>query len=107
LAQKQLKLANDFKMKNEYNAFFEEVFKAIYGYIANKLSLSPSELNKEKIKEQLAAKNIELNTINQLLELLEACEFARFAPLKNGEKMKEAYDKSVELISVLESKLKK
>jgi hypothetical protein len=71
------------------------------------LSLSPSELNKEKIKEQLAAKNIELNTINQLLELLEACEFARFAPLKNGEKMKEAYDQSVELISVLESKLKK
>jgi hypothetical protein len=49
MAQKQLKLANDFLQKNEYNAFFDEVFKAIYGYIASKLSLSPSELNKEKI----------------------------------------------------------
>ncbi len=107
MAQKQLKLANDFLQKNEYNAFFDEVFKAIYGYIANKLSLSPSELNKEKIKSQLEAKNIDSSTINQLVELLEVCEFARFAPVKDGKKMKEAYDKSVELISLLESKLKK
>lgn len=107
MAQKQLKLANDFLQKNEYNAFFDEVFKAIYGYIASKLSLSPSELNKEKIKLQLEIKSIDSNTITQLLELLEVCEFARFAPVKDGNKMKEAYDKSVELISILQSKLKK
>jgi hypothetical protein len=100
-------LANDFLQKNEYNAFFDEVFKAIYGYIASKLSLSPSELNKEKIKLQLEIKSIDTNTITQLLELLEVCEFARFAPVKDGNKMKEAYDKSVELISILQSKLKK
>jgi hypothetical protein len=39
--------------------------------------------------------------------LLETCEFARFAPVKDEQKMKEAYNNSVELISVLESKLKK
>jgi hypothetical protein len=107
MAQKQLKLANEFLQKNDYNAFFDEVFKAIYGYIANKLSLSAAELNKEKIKSQLEAKNVEVSTTNQLLELLEVCEFARFAPVKDEKKMKEAYDKSVELISILENKLKK
>jgi len=106
-AQKQLKLANEFLQKNDYNAFFEEVFKAIYGYIGNKLGLSVAELNKEKIKSQLEAKNIDKAIVNQLLELLETCEFARFAPVKNEEKMKDAYNNSVELISVLENKLNK
>jgi hypothetical protein len=107
MAQKQLKLANDFLQKNDYNAFFDEVFKAIYGYIANKLLISSSDLNKEKIRSQLEAKNIETGTITQLLELLEVCEYARFAPVKDENKMKVAYDKSVELISILENKLKK
>jgi Ca2+/Na+ antiporter len=106
-AQKQLKLANEFLQKNEYNAFFDEVFKALYGYIGNKLILSASELNKEKIKLELASKSIDHNTIIQLIELLETCEFARFAPVKNEEKMKEAYNNSVELISLLENKLNK
>lgn len=106
-AQKQLKLANEFLQKNDYNAFFEEVFKAIYGYTGNKLGLSVAELNKEKIKSQLEAKNIDKAIVNQLLELLETCEFARFAPVKNEEKMKDAYNNSVELISVLENKLNK
>lgn len=106
-AQKQLKLANEFLQKNDYNAFFEEVFKAIYGYIGNKLGLSVAELNKEKIRSQLEAKNIDKAIVNQLLELLETCEFARFAPVKNEEKMKDAYNNSVELISVLENKLNK
>jgi hypothetical protein len=107
MAQKQLKLANEFLQKNEYNPFFDEVFKAIYGYIANKLSLSPADLNKDKIKTQLEAKSIASSTITQLLELIETCEFARFAPVKDDQKMKEAYEKSVELISILENKLKK
>lgn len=106
-AQKQLKLANEFLQRNEYNAFFDEVFKAIYGYIGNKLSLSASELNKEKIKSLLDLKDVDSNTTNQLLQLLETCEFARFAPVKDEQKMKDAYECSVELISVLESKLKK
>jgi hypothetical protein len=107
MAQKQLKLANDFLSKNEYNAFFDEVFKAIYGYIASKLSIIPAELNKDKIKSQLEIKKVETHTIAQLIELLEVCEFARFSPEKDHKKMKDAYDKSVELISVLENKLKK
>ena len=106
-AQKQLKLANDFLNKNEYNAFFDEVFKAIYGYIGNKLSLSASELSKETIKTQLEVKQIDSNIVQQLLDLLELCEFARFAPVKDEKKMKDAYDNSVALISVLENKLKK
>jgi hypothetical protein len=107
MAQKQLKLANDYLQKNEYNAFFDEVFKAIYGYIGNKLSLSVAELNKDKIKTQLTLKSVDESVILQLLDLLEVCEFARFAPVKDDKKMKDAYDKSIELISVLENKLKK
>lgn len=107
MAQKQLKAASVFLQKNDYNAFFEEVFKALYGYIGSKLVLNPADLNKEKIKAQLFAKGIDETIINQLHDLLEVCEFARFAPVKDEKKMKEAYDKSVELISILESKLKK
>jgi hypothetical protein len=106
MAKKQLKLANDFLQKNEYNAFFDEVFKAMYGYIGSKLSLSPAELNKDKIKSLLTAKSVEPSVISRLLELLETCEFARFAPVKDENKMKDAYNDSVELISLLESKLK-
>ena len=62
--------------------------------------------DKEKIKVRLEEKGIPIAIISQLLDLLETCEFARFAPVKDEKKMKEAYDASVELISVLESKLK-
>jgi hypothetical protein len=106
-AQKQLKVASEFLQKNEYNAFFEEVFKAVYGYLGNKLSLNAADLNKEKIRGTLQQKAVDENTIVKLLELLETCEFARFAPVKDEKKMKEAYELSVELISQLEAKLKK
>lgn len=106
MAQKQLKIAQEFLSKNEYNPFFEELFKALYGYLSNKLSLSQSELNKSKIEEMLSQKGVELEPIQKIINVLETCEFARFAPVKDEKKMKQAYQDAIEIISLLEDKLK-
>ncbi len=107
VAQKQLKAAKEFLQSNDYNAFFDETFKALYGYIGNKLTLNNADINKDKIKDTLKQKGIEQSLIDRLISIIETCEFARFSPVKTKEKMNETYQESIELISILDSKMKK
>jgi hypothetical protein len=106
-AQKRLKLAHVLLEKKEHDLFFEEVFKALYGYLSNKLNLPLADLNKEKITAVLNSKSVNNELTLRLLDLLEKCEFARYAPVKNTDSMQSAYAQSAEIITALENQLKK
>ena len=107
IAQKQLKQAAVFLQSDNYNAFFDEVFKALYGYLSNTLNLQAAQLNKEKIQQELKLKNAGDENIAKLMQVLESCEFARYAPVKNHQAMENTYQQAADIIAVLESKLKK
>ena len=61
--------------------FYDEIFAALYGYIRDRMNMGIADLSKQQIKEKFAEKNINPETIDELLKVLETCEMARFAPI--------------------------
>lgn len=79
-AGKRLKIAKELLTKGEKDAFYEEVYRALYGYLSDKLRLPIAELNRQKVRDLLASRKVPDETINRLNLTLDSCEFARFAP---------------------------
>ncbi len=103
IAGKRLALAKKFLHEKKSNEYYEEIFKALWGYISDKLSIPVAELTKEKIKETMAVKNVNAETINEFVSLLDSAEFARFAPPGGEHAMDVMYSRSVDIISKIES----
>lgn len=60
--------------------FYEELVKAIWGYLSDKLTIPVSELTRQNIAERLREKNISEDVINRTIDILDRCEMARYTP---------------------------
>ena len=106
MALKRLKKAGDLLKKGMSSAFYEELHNALLGYVSDKLNMPVAELSKERISEVLLAKGVSEAIVSELVEILDACEFARYAPSAAGLTMTTDYEKAVEVISTIDSSMK-
>lgn len=102
MAVSRLRKAAELNKPEHYNEFFEEIFRAVYGYLSGGFSIGKSELSRQHIAEVLTKKGVDESRLTQLMNLLDVCEMARFSPSRNPDSMKKAYDDSVDLITYLE-----
>lgn len=107
VAVKRLKSAHLFMQQNNQEAFYEEILKALWGYTSDKLDIPNSLLNKENIESQLTSAKVSQDIRNAYMEILDSCEFARFAPGDPMENMDHLYEKTVDVINKMESTLKR
>jgi len=107
LAQKRLKLAQKFLKEGNKDKFYEEVLKASWTYLSYKLSIPVSALTKESVVTELTNHNVEAIIINQFIEILNTCEFARYAPNSGQQEMGNLYTDTIHAISDLEEHYKK
>ncbi len=105
-ATKRLKKAQQHLVANEKEQFYEEVLKALWGYTSDKLNIPIAELDKDNIESKLAEHKIDPTVISNFMNVLQTCEFARFAPTNGQEAMDELYTKAVDLISTIEEQIK-
>lgn len=105
-AKKRLQRAYNYLKINDQNHFYEEYAQALWGYISDKLNITRSQLSMDTVKEMMFGKNAPEDIVNQFIELLNSCEFARFAPGDPGKKMDELYQKGIDVISKAERVLK-
>ena len=80
VATKRMKLAGKLLSENKKDAFYDEVLKALWGYISDKLNIPVSRLSKDNIEEKLRNHGVNEELIKEFLNALNDCEFARFAP---------------------------
>ncbi|MCQ2147839.1 MAG: BatD family protein, partial [Bacteroidales bacterium] len=106
MAQKRLKTAEDFLKKNLYTAFYEELHRAMLGFISDKLNMDMSELSKDNIAAALSSEGVPEETITSYTGLLDACEFARYAPDAGHDAMNAHYETAVNVISSIDSSMK-
>jgi len=85
-------------------AFYDQIFAALYGYIRDRLNMGISELSKQQIKERFEKKKIKPETIGELISVLETCEMARFAPIGDVSR-KELVDKASSIINQIEKQV--
>ena len=106
-AQKRLKLAQKLLNEGNKDLFYEEVLKATWTYLSDKMSIPVASLTKESVEEGLALIIVDENLINQFIQILNTCEFARYAPNSGQQEMGNLYDDTVNAISTLEDIFKK
>ena len=103
VARARLKNASVFLKQGLYSAFYEELHKALHGYISDKLMLPVADLTRERIGEELSSRGKDEAVIQALSDILDACEYARYAPASGSEAMEKHYEQAVKVISEIES----
>lgn len=98
IAKKRLQNAYNYLKIKDQSHFYEEFSQALWGYISDKLNIARSQLSMDTVKEMMSGKNVPEDIVNQFIELLNNCEFARFAPGDPGKKMEELYEKELKLL---------
>ena len=93
------------QQKNE-NGFYNEIIRALWEYLSDKLLIPPSELSKDNIAEKLKARNVSVDKIEALTHTLDTCEQSLFSPIGKEDAMQETYKKSIELVMDFEEQLK-
>ena len=102
VAQRRLKVAEQLLQQNKKEAFFEEIERAAWTYLSDRLSIPTAQLNKENIAQILTEKAVPEATIKQMLHVLSTAEFARYAPTSDSA-MHELYEDTIKIINQLES----
>lgn len=106
VAVKRMKLAGKLLADNKKDAFYDEILKALWGYISDKLSIPVSCLSKDNVEEELRVYGVDDMLIKDFLAVLNNCEFARFAPGDDNQAMDKVYSDSLEVISKMENSIK-
>ena len=107
VAVKRLKVAKKFLKENRKSEFYDEILKTLWGYMSDKLSIPVSQLSKDNIAVELEKKGVEAQLIAEMNNVLNECEFARYAPGDAGEAMDKVYKMSIEAISKMENSIKR
>ena len=106
-ARKRLKQAARYIKEEKREAFFDEVMRALWGYLSDKLTLSLSELTKDNARDKMAEHGVAPEAADEFMSLLEECEFARYAPASVTSTMDEVYNKAADVIEKIEANKKK
>lgn len=107
LARKHLKNANNSLKASNKHQFYEDITKSIFGYVSDKLNIQTFNLSKENIRETLVTHSVEDGLINELISIIDTCEFERYAPASKEGRLEEIYKSTETLINKLEKQIKK
>ena len=105
VARTRLKLAKSYMEQNLRSPFYEEVHKALLGYISDKLAIQFADMQRDTIKETMEAKKVSEANIAAFLQVLEDCEMARYSFGGDQGEISQVYGKAMEIISALEDEL--
>jgi len=101
VALKRLRMAKQMMDENNRDKYYEELNKALMGYLADKYSIAFADMNRAHIREKLLTQGMSEALVHQVLSIVETCEFARFAP-GSGEQRADLYQDTLNLITQLE-----
>ena len=107
VATKRLKKANLLMLKGRQGEFYDEVMRALWGYVGDKLNIPVSELSRENIQEKLAEQHVDDKTINKFVGALDECEYERYAPGDPAGNMNKTFESAMTAIMDIEDVMKK
>ena len=105
VAVQKLAQAEQFMTKQNSKGFYDEVSRASFGYVCNKLNIPLSELSKANIQEKLQSLNVSQQHIDRFIQIIKTCEMALFAGMDNSDAMQETYENAKNVIVKIEEEL--
>lgn len=105
VARRRLKAAEGFMKAGNSEKFYEEMLRALWGYLSDKLSMPVSQLTRDNISATLTSKGYPEESTNEIVAVLDDCEMARYTP-DSSSRIDSVYDRGVNAINKLESNRK-
>lgn len=102
VANKHLKKANILMLANANTEFYDEVLRALWGYVSDKLNISVSQLSRDNIAERFSEHHVDEETIRMFISALDECEMERYAPGDTRGNMNKTYEAAMTAISRIE-----
>lgn len=106
IARQRLRTAESLMRKGSDAAFYTELLRALWGYIAFKLNMSTSELERLNVRDRLLEAGASEDSVRRAIEVIDRCEEAKYAPGENSD-LKADYNAASSLIDSLEKELGK
>lgn len=107
VAVRRLKLAAKLMAEKKQEEFYEEILKALWGYISDKMNIPVSQLSKDNVEQELMNHSVSAGLTGEFIKVLADCEFARYAPASLTGGMEQVYTAAIEVISKMESSIKR
>lgn len=107
IAVKRLKNAGRLMKENKKEEFYDEVLRALWGYLSDKLNIPQANLTKDNVETELISYGVDESLINEFMDILNTCEFARYAPSQASDAMDKLYELTVDAIGKMENTIKK
>ena len=107
VAVKRLKKAAKLMKTGKDGEFYDEVMRALWGYVGDKLNIPVDQLTRDNVSQQLSQYNVSEATIRQFVGALDECEFARYAPGDATGNMNKVYDAAITAITQIANTMKK
>lgn len=106
MAVRRLKKAEALLKENKKEEFYDETMRAVWGYLSDKLNIPTADLTKDNIEAELVGYGVDQHLITQIIDVLNTCEFARYAPSQATDAMDKLFGQAVEIIEKMESTIK-
>ncbi len=106
VAVRRLRVADKLLKAGKQNEFYDEVLRALWGYVGDKLDMPVTQLSRENISQQLTERGVDDETVSLFIGALDECEFARYAPGDPSGNMNKVYDAAIQAIMKIEDFLK-
>ena len=107
VATKRLKKASKLMADNKPGEFYDEVLRALWGYVGDKLNIPVEQLSHDNISQRLSDRGVGEETIAQFIGALDECEFERYAPGDPKGNMNKVYEKAMTAIEQIEGTMRK
>lgn len=107
IATKRLRQANKLMLAGKSNEFYDEVLRALWGYVGDKLNMPAEKLSRENISEKLQSHNVDDNTISKFVSAIDDCEMMRFAPGDPEGNMNKTFESAMTAIMEIEKVMNK
>ena len=107
VANKRLRAAHKLMVAGKQGEFYDEVLRALWGYMGDKLNIPVSELSHDNIADKLAEHHVDEQTVASFIEALDECEFERYAPGDAAGNMNKTYESAATAIEKIEGVMKK
>ena len=105
VARRRLKSAEGFMKSGDSEKFYEEMLRALWGYLSDKLAMPVSQLSRDNISATLASKGYSEESAEAIVSVLDDCEMARYTP-DSSSRMDEVFERGVNAINQIESNRK-
>lgn len=107
IARKRLKKANQLMFQHKHDEFYDEVLRALWGYVSYKLNMPVESLSRENIKDNLTAHDVPAQYVEKFMSALDECEFERYAPGDPSGNMEKTFESAMSAIMEIEDVMKR